>query len=166
MWQVDIDLTLSQWIIALLTLLVGGFSKGVTGIGLPSILTPSLAAIFGIQVAVPMVAISTVTMNLLLMGRYNQAWREVTRIWPMIAVGLVTTFVGVLVLQRGNQTAMSMLLSLMAMIYVLLEVTGKRLVIPPNKINIYGVPAGLLAGFFSRHHRSLRAGWPLPILPE
>ena len=144
----DTDLTLFQFTIVIITLLLGGFSKGVTAIGLPSILTPSLAAIFGIQTAVPMVAIVTVTMNLLIIERYKGAWREVIRAWPRVAAGLLTIFGGVFVLHRGNQNIMALLLAVLAMAYVVLDFSGKQIKIPAHKINLYGVPMGLLAGFF------------------
>ena len=142
------DLTLFHLTIVLMTLLLGGFLKGVTGIGLPTILTPSLAAVFGIQIAVPMVAISTVTANVLVIRRYNHAWREVTKLWPMIAAGLFTTFGGALVLHKCNQAVMAILLSILAIGYVVSELSGKKIRIPPHKLHIYGPLTGLVAGFF------------------
>lgn len=142
------DLNYLQLMIAITALFLGGFSKGVTGIGLPMIITPSLAYIYGIQVAVPVVAISTVTTNILVIGKYRRVWREVLLIWPMLISGLATTVLGVFALRYSDPRILAITLAVMAIGYVILNFSGNQIRIPSHRLKVFAPVMGGLAGFF------------------
>lgn len=144
----NLEINMVQITVTIVALIAGGFSKGVTGLGLPMIITPPLAWIFGIQTAVPLVAIPTVISNIFFIGKYRHAWREVLRIWPMVVSGLVAIIGGVLFLQHTNQSITAVILAILAIAYVALNFSGHQLKIAPERLPVFGPLLGIVAGFF------------------
>lgn len=144
----NIELGVLELSVVIIASLTGGFLKGVTGMGLPLILTPPLAWVFGIHIAVPLVAIPTVITNMVFVGKFRHAWREVIKIWPMVLAGLVAIAGGVLFLQYSDQSTMAIILSLLAISYVLLNFFGYELRVSSKHLNIFGPVMGVMAGFF------------------
>lgn len=143
-----LELSAFELAIVLAALFAGGFLKGVTGLGLPLIITPPLAWVFGIQVAVPLVAIPTVITNLVFIGKYHHAWRQVIKIWPMVISGLVAIIGGVFFLQHANQSIIAVILSLLAISYVIINFLGYELKVSEKSLKLFGPGMGILAGFF------------------
>ena len=113
----------------LLILVVGlgfaGFAKGATGMGLPLLATPFLAAVFGPRAAVVIVTIPLFAANSLLM---IQGWRRfavLRSIVPIIVASAVGTVLGVNLLALIDQRAFAILISLMVLVFL---ARGDRLV--------------------------------------
>lgn len=129
-------------------LVVGGFLKGITGLGLPLIITPPLVIVFGIQAAVPIVAITAMITNIIFISKYRYAWREVLSLWPIVVWGLIAIIVGVVTLQYADQNMIAILLSILAISYVVISFLGIEMAVHPSKLKIFGPLMGIVAGFF------------------
>ncbi len=137
-----------QIAVAMVALLVGGFLKGVTGMGLPLIITPPLVWIFGIHVAVPIVAITALVTNVVFIGKYHHAWKEVLRIWPMVVVGLAAIIVGVIFLRVVDARITAIILALLGILYVVLDTTGIKIQVKSENMPKFNVIMGGISGFF------------------
>lgn len=95
-----------------------GFAKGTTGMGLPLLATPLLAAVFGPRAAVVIVTIPIFAANSLLI---MQGWRRfdaLRSIVPIILASAVGTMLGVNLLALIDQRAFAILISLMVIVFL------------------------------------------------
>jgi len=144
----DFNLSVLEWTILLASLVLGGVVKGVTGMGLPMIITPPLAWAFGMHMAVPLVAVPTLLTNILFIHRYRRAWREVLQIWPMLAAGLLAIIAGVAFLQVGDPRYAAWLLAVLAVFYALSSLLGWEITFPLEKSALLAPLLGAVAGVF------------------
>jgi len=115
----------SDLLILVLGLGVAGLVKGGTGMGLPLVATPILAAVFGPKAAVVIVTIPIFAANSMLLV---QGWRrmDVLRgIVPIIVASAIGTAIGVNLLALLDQRTFAILISLMVAIFLL---RGDRLI--------------------------------------
>lgn len=106
-------------------LALAGLAKGTTGMGLPLVATPILAAAFGPRAAVVIVTIPIFAANSLLLA---QGWRrlDVLRgLGPVVLAGVLGTALGVNLLARLDQRTFALLISLMVAVFLL---RGDRLI--------------------------------------
>lgn len=104
---------MSEWQIALLvvTLGVAGVAKGVTGMGLPLIATPILAAILGPRAAVIVMSLPVLVTNLVLVYEGRRSFGRMREIWPLAAAGGAGVVIGVLLLARLDQNVVGLIIA-------------------------------------------------------
>lgn len=86
----------------LLTFLLGGFVKGVTGLGLPTVAMGLLSVVMPpVQVAALLIVTSFVT-NVWQLAAGPRIGDLARRLWPMMAGVVLGTLAGAGVLQGGN----------------------------------------------------------------
>lgn len=129
-----------------LAVIIGALAKGVTGIGLPLIAIPVVAAFFGVEQAVVIMAIPTFVTNLLLI-REHRAHAGQTRHLPvMLSLGLIGTVLGTVFLTSVDPAVPAIVLGLLVLTYV-----GLRIAQPSfawsERTEAYTAPAvGLVGG--------------------
>lgn len=111
--------------ILVIGLAFAGLAKGATGMGLPLVATPILAAVFGPRMAVVIVTIPIFVSNSLLL---MQGWRrlEVLRgLTPIIVASVIGTTIGVQLLASLDQRTFAILITAMVAVFLL---RGDRLI--------------------------------------
>jgi len=111
--------------ILVIGLAFAGLAKGATGMGLPLVATPILAAVFGPRMAVVIVTIPIFVSNSLLL---MQGWRrfEVLRgLAPIIVASVIGTTIGVQLLASLDQRTFAILITAMVAVFLL---RGDRLI--------------------------------------
>lgn len=135
-------------LIMVLVLLIGGFSKGVTGLGLPIIVIPVLANFLGLKTAVIVMSIPAMLTNVLFISKYRQAWPEMRRFWSFVLSGIIFVIIGVALLTRISQPVAALLLGVIAVFYSVTNLTGYEITIPQGKMKMAAPLLGAFAGLF------------------
>ena len=132
--------------VILFGLAVGAFVKGLTGMGLPLVAIPFMAAFVGAEHAIVVMQVPGLVSNAWLVWSNRKQAREVPLRYDMIVPAVVMTVVGVWFLEiADNRTIILLLAAVVAAFLVLLASRPFRLtgaagrVIPPA--------AGLIGGF-------------------
>ena len=131
-----------------LSLGLGGFLKGATGIGMPVIVVPVAALFMGIESAVILIAIPGVVWNGWMTWHYRGCHNEVAGIAAILVTGIAGTIVGVGVLYLASERLLSILLLAWIIVYI-----ASRLLHPDfrldQKAQQQAAPwVGLVAGVF------------------
>jgi hypothetical protein len=124
----------------------GGLVKGVTGMGLPLVAIPILAAFLGIAHAVAIVMMPILATNAWQLWQLRDELKRLRFLGPMLAAGSVGVFVGVWVLTTVPERALSVVLAVILFLYI-----GLRLAKPDFRIRerlgyLLAAPAGFVAG--------------------
>ncbi|MGH2451129.1 MAG: TSUP family transporter [Candidatus Limnocylindria bacterium] len=106
-------------------LLLAGFAKGTTGMGLPLVATPILAGVFGPRAAVVIVTIPIFAANSLLLLQGWKQYRSLGGLGPIITASVLGTLIGVQLLARLDQQVFAILISAMVLVFLL---RGERLI--------------------------------------
>ena len=115
------DLAWQAWLVIVLALAAGGLTKGLTGLGLPGIAVPIMAAFLGVEQSVMIMLLPTVTTNLWLLWRHRDCYREVPEV-PRVAVGGVPgVALGAAVLYLASERFLSTVLALWVFVYLALR---------------------------------------------
>lgn len=127
-----------------------GLAKGATGMGLPLVATPILAAVFGPRTAVVIVTIPIFVSNSLLLA---QGWRRagvLRGLAPILLASAMGTIIGVQLLALLDQRTFAILIAVMVAIFLL---RGDRLIGDDPKARraqvlgpLVGFVGGLLQG--------------------
>ncbi len=118
-------MTTLDLVILVIGLAFAGLAKGATGMGLPLVATPILAAVFGPRMAVVIVTIPIFVSNSILL---MQGWRrvEVLRgLAPIIVASVIGTTIGVQLLASLDQRTFAILITAMVAVFLL---KGDRLI--------------------------------------
>ena len=112
------DLAWQAWLVIVLALAAGGLTKGLTGLGLPGIAVPIMAAFLGVEQSVMIMLLPAVTTNLWLLWRLRDCYGEVPEV-PRVAVGGVPgVALGAAVLYLASDRFLSTLLALWVFVYL------------------------------------------------
>jgi uncharacterized protein len=140
------------WILCLMaaTLGVGGFVKGATGMGLPLIATPILAAFLGVPHAVAVMSVPILFTNIWQVWTYRADLRGLDFLPPMLAAGAVGTVLGTWLLSELPERALSLALAALLIGYVALRLGRPALELSRRRGRALapgiGAAAGLLQG--------------------
>ncbi len=114
----QIDLRL---LVGALAVLVGGATKGITGIGLPVVATPILAILYDLPTAIAVVILPTVLTDSALLYRFRDQWREARRLIPIIPPALVGIVIGTQILVRVDQQLLKIVLGSAVLLFVVMS---------------------------------------------
>ena len=133
-----------------LSLALGGFLKGVTGIGMPVIVIPVMALFVGIESAIIVMAIPGVITNGWMTWQNRECYKEVTGMTAILVAGIIGTVLGVAILYVASERLLSIVLFAWIVVYIAsrilhpdfqLALQAQRLVAP-----WVGVVAGIFQG--------------------
>ena len=105
-------------VVLVLGLGVAGLAKGLAGMGLPLIATPILAGVFGPRMAVTIVTIPIFVANSMLLIQGFRSRHLLRGIAPLIAVSLVGTGIGTLLLAQLDQRTFAILIAALVVIFL------------------------------------------------
>jgi hypothetical protein len=124
----------------------GGVVKGVTGVGLPLVLVPLAAQFIPVPEAVALVSVPMVATNMTQAAEGGETLAAVRRIWPILALLVVGTVIGVHLLVTINRRLLSLILGLAFLGLAMLLVVMPRVRLSPSIARWSGPAVGLGAG--------------------
>ena len=129
-----------------LALGVGGLVKGATGMGLPIVALPILAAFLGVQHAVALICFPVLVTNLWQVFRLRADFWAADFLPRLMLGGLVGIALGTVIIASVPERSLSLALALVVLLYVGLRLTRPQLVLSRAHGLTFAVPAGLAAG--------------------
>jgi uncharacterized membrane protein YfcA len=136
---------------AIAAVLLAGFAKGVTGMGLPIIGVPILVALYGDLRAVLLVTIvSTALSDVPFVMRGASRWREALFLVGFVVAGLIGVVLGTHLLVTIRPQVLTLVLACALTVFILIQWLGKMPRIDRARAKrwdwLIGLMAGLLQG--------------------
>jgi hypothetical protein len=139
-------LTAEELVVVLLALAVGGLVKGLTGMGLPLVSVPVLAGYFGVEHAVLVMVIPSLTLNAYQVWTHRAAAAAVPELPRLIAAGVPGAVLGATVLHFASERALATALAVWLAAYVLMRLLHPTLTMTARLRRNMAPVAGLAAG--------------------
>lgn len=108
-------------LIIVLALVAGGFVKGITGMGLPSVAIPVMASFLGVERAVVIMVIPVIVLNGWLVWRYRACAGQVPEMPRLLLAGCFGAPLGAWFLYSASERVLSTLLAAWIGVYLLLR---------------------------------------------
>lgn len=105
-------------IVAVIALLLGGFAKGISGMGLPIVATPILTLLFDLQTAIAITIVSTFVTDVIMLVRTPKNWGLIKNAAPLMIFGIFGIVLGSYFLVNINQFILSGILGVVIVIFV------------------------------------------------
>jgi uncharacterized protein len=125
---------------------IGAICKGVTGMGLPLVATPVLAAYFGLPHAIAVMAVPAVATNIWQFWTYRHHEIAAGLAWRMIAGGLAGIAIGTALLRTTPGSLMSIAFGTILLAYVALRLLRPSFALPTSSARRYGAPVSFVGG--------------------
>lgn len=145
--------------IMVIALAIGGFVKGVTGLGLPSIAIPVMAGFLGVEHAVIIMVIPIAVLNAWLVWTHREQVAEVKELPRLLIWGCPGALVGAWILITAGDLVLSNFLALWILAYLAIRLIRPDLKLSQSMRRKLSPGIGLLAGAFQTS-----TGISLPIL--
>jgi hypothetical protein len=136
------DLSTTALAVAVATLVFGGFSKGVLGVGLPMVAIPILSTFLPIRDVVAIIYFPILATNIWQAFNGGYLMATVRRFWPMLLIMVTTIWLGTLSLKSLDPKVISVLLGVAVAVFALTSLINPRFRVAPR----HEVPASLVAG--------------------
>jgi uncharacterized protein len=124
------------------TFLIAGATKGIIGLGLPTVSLALLTVALDLPTAMALLLMPSFVTNLWQSAVGGNAKAILVRLWPFLLMATVTVWVGVLALARLDPSSLTALLGVLLVTYAVVNLGGIKLTIPSR----YEVLAGPLIG--------------------
>ena len=153
------DIELTDVAVMVIALALGGFVKGVTGLGLPTIAITVMAGFLGVENAVIIMVIPVAILNAWLVWTHRDQAHEVKELRRLLAWGCPGALLGAWILISADENVLSTFLALWIGAYLVIRFTHPdfKLSLAARRKITPGV--GLLSGAFQS-----ATGMSLPIL--
>lgn len=122
--------TLEELAIILGALALGGFVKGITGMGLPLVTVPVLAEFLGVERAVLTMIIPTLVLNAYQVWTHRDANSELPELPRFLLAGIPGAAIGAAVLFLASERFLSAMLGIWLLGYVLLRLARPEFSLP------------------------------------
>jgi uncharacterized membrane protein YfcA len=133
-------------VVLALALGAGGLVKGVTGMGLPLVAIPVLAAFLGIGHAVAIMTMPILVTNAWQTWQLRDELKSLRFLTPLLAAGSIGVFIGVWVLTAVPERTLSIVLAAILILYIGLRLAKPDLHIRAAPGYALAAPAGFVAG--------------------
>jgi uncharacterized membrane protein YfcA len=142
------DLTLLTLALALFALTLGGFSKGVLGVGLPMVAVPILSTFTPIRDVVAILYFPILATNV--WQAFSGGYLTVTlkRFWPMLLIMTATIWLGTWSLVRLDAAVISMLLGCAVAVFAVASLVKPSFRVSERFERPASLLAGAVGGFF------------------
>ncbi|UYQ72348.1 sulfite exporter TauE/SafE family protein [Pelagibacterium flavum] len=126
----------------------GAISKGATGMGMPLIAIPFLAATFGLQHAIAVLLIPILVSNASQLYRFRHARGEAGLgfLQPMLMLCVVGVIAGTWFLTSTPERGLALTLGILLLGYLALRLLNPHFTVGPQAARRWAMPAGLGAG--------------------
>ena len=142
------DLATSTIIIACAAYALGGFSKGVLGVGLPLVAIPVVSTFAPTQDVVAVTFFTVVAANFYQAVSGGHFAIAVKRFWPMLLVIILAVPVGAFSLVRFSAGTVATLLGIAVAIFALASLVKPELRVPERLERPLSLVAGAIGGYF------------------
>lgn len=142
------ELTTTALIATVAALAIGGFSKGVLGVGLPMVATPILSTFLPIREVVAIMYLPILATNMWQALSSPHMMDALRRFWPMLAVTAAMIWVGTVSLISLSASLVAILLGLAVACFAAMSLARPELNVPPRWERLLGTLAGACGGFF------------------
>ena len=141
------ELTWDVWLIIALALSAGGLTKGITGLGLPAVAVPIMASFLGVEHAVMIMLLPTLTTNAWLTWKLRDCYTEVPELRRVIPMGIPGVAVGAAVLYLASDRSLATVLALWVFAYLLLRFLHPEFLLSAKARHWVAPPVGLEGKF-------------------
>lgn len=128
--------------------MMGGFVKGITGVGLPLVAVPVMASVLGVEHAVAVMIIPSLVSNFAIIWIHRAEATANLEIILMIAMGVVGVAAGAWLLSQLNKDVMFIVLAVWVGVYLAVRIFDPQTHISDKAGRALGPVAGSLAGLF------------------
>ncbi len=142
------DLATSTIIIACAAYALGGFSKGVLGVGLPMVAIPVVSTFAPTPDVVAVTFFTVVTANFYQAVSGGHLTIAIKRFWPMLLVIIMAVPVGTYSLVRFQASTVATLLGIAVAIFALASLVKPTLRVPERMERPLSLVAGAIGGYF------------------
>ncbi len=141
-------MSVEEFVIVFAALSVGAFSKGLTGIGLPTITIPVLSGFVGVEHAVVVTTIPVAFSNIQIIWTWRARWKEIPNPWPALVAAAVGTSGGVWVLANFDDHTLTIIIICWIAFYLTTVLFNIKLRTDGKAIRFMSPVLGLAAGVF------------------
>lgn len=129
--------------------LLGGFSKGVVGLGMPTIAVGLGTAVYGLETALALAAVPVIATNIWqgLTGGYFRDLMQ--RFWLLLLTTAVLAWVGAGILAKSDGAVLAGVLGIILVAYAVLGLTTPRIPHPGRHESWMSPVVGILTGFIT-----------------
>lgn len=142
--------SIDPWAIAVLFMAIalGSLAKGVTGIGLPILAIPLIAAFMGVEHGVVVMALPALVSNLWLVLAYRRYARRDSRLVVFLIAGTFGGVLGTWFLAEASAAALSLTLAGWLAVYLVLLVRRTEIRLPDSLLvsPVAGMASGVIQG--------------------
>lgn len=142
------DLTPLALTVAIVALMLGGFSKGVLGVGLPMVALPLMSTFLPIRDTVAILYFPILATNFYQAMRGGYVVSAFKRFWPLLLFLCLFVWVGTASLVHLDPHVVTVLLGVAVAAFALASLAKPSFRIPPRWERPFGVLAGAAGGFF------------------
>lgn len=132
------------------TFFIGGFIKGVTGMGLPTVAMGVLGSLISPGAAAALLVVPSFVTNVWQLLAGPSLGRIVGRFWPMMLAIIVGTITGTSLLSSGDTQVTTCALGAALVLYATYTLFARRLLVPPKHevwlSPLTGIATGLVTG--------------------
>jgi uncharacterized protein len=132
-----------------LALALGGLIKGVVGVGLPLVGISLLGLVLDPRLVLAILVAPIVATNLRQSFATGLPREGIRRFWPLIALFIVATWGGALLLVQINTALLLAILGVIVVIFSALNLASPKLYLPPRHERWAGPTVGLAAGLLN-----------------
>ena len=140
------ELTWDAWLVIVLALSAGGLTKGITGLGLPGVAVPIMASFLGVEQAVMIMLLPTMTTNAWLTWNLRDCHVEVPELRRIILIGIPGVGLGAAVLYLASERFLATLLSLWVLVYLAVRMLRPDLLLSKQARGRLAPPVGFASG--------------------
>jgi uncharacterized membrane protein YfcA len=142
------DLTTSTILIACAALMLGGFAKGLLGVGLPMVATPIISIFAPIPEVVAVTYFAILTTNVYQAVSGGHLTITFRRFWPMLLTIAAMVPFGTYSLIRFSGSTVAVILGIAVALFALASLVSPTLRVPQRLERALSMIAGAIGGFF------------------
>lgn len=142
-----VELELWAIVVLAVTFTVGGLVKGLLAFGLPLVMVPPLSLVFPVPTAIALVTLPILLTNAWQMFHAGGVVSALKRLWPLIVPLLITLVLSAHLLIALDETVILITAGVVVLTFVLVDIVGLKLTVPPRHERLFGVVAGIAGGF-------------------
>lgn len=142
-------MTPEEFAIAGIGFVAAGLVKGATGVGYSTTALPIVALGIGLDRAMPLVLISSMASNIMVMRQAGELQVTWVRFWPLFLALLPGLALGLAALSMVDTAVAARALGVVIMLYAIYALLRPRLDIPPHLEQMLNIPVGLVNGFIN-----------------
>jgi uncharacterized membrane protein YfcA len=139
------DISYLELLLIVCAFVFGGLCKGISGVGVPIIAVPVIAAVTDIRLAIILIAIPSVIPNIYQVWKYRSSWKQQFPLRSLSILSILGSGIGILILIEIDPKILSQGLGAILLIYIISRRLHAFSFTQAQK-KFLAAPAGFLAG--------------------